>query len=535
MAGALTSTATTASRNAMLRRCVTRGHPLRYARSVPVISPPLSRRLSTPPDPSSSPLAIQSHFASSVGHAFGTLGRLFTFGLIGLVTTGVVVGTAFEGAHFWVEHIGLKPETDEEAKKWEWNVEMERWTGGPSGGTDGALGFKGAHALRSAWQVLHWGLGTPVPGSNVGHGAGALGGIDPALEHAQSFLAIAHNIALDRRASARTQVDLLTRLADVMERIGTPDALYEARAELEDVWARIESLDSADEHERARVALKLGELNRRLGAPDTALSWWAKALHMVSGSPLTPTPPLPVLPAAPPTSPADQRTLARALVALSAFHATRGALREARDTELRGLELLRAVPAPESFGSATPPQALHSLFVIHRAALLSVHLAEVSHALRSRGSSEESLGWLARAAESSERVARVLTGVQLKTPLNQQKEKEWTNATDVPRPPMDRPLLKAFEDSPSMSTPARGLLRDARLSAAESWHLLGLLQEKASEARALACYERAIAWAGAEAGGSEALGKEWKALQANHARVKERLEVKTVDAAKAKA
>ncbi|VDB82964.1 unnamed protein product [Peniophora sp. CBMAI 1063] len=517
----------------MLRRCAPRGFPLRHTRSVPVLPPPSSRRrLSTPPDPSSSPLAIQSHFASSVGHAVGTLGRLFTFGLIGLITTGVVVGTAFEGAHIWVEHSGLAPEKDEEAKKWEWDVEMERWTGGSSGGTDGALGFKGAHALRSAWQVLHWGLGTPVPGSNVGHGAGALGGIDPALEHAQSFLAVAHNIALDRRVSARTQVDLLTRLADVMERIGTPDALYEARAELEDVWARIQTLESADGHERSRVALKLGDLNRRLGAPDTALSCWAKALHLISGNPLAPAPPLPVLPTSPPISPADQRTLARALVALSAFHATRGALREARDTELRGLELLRAVPAPESFGSATPPQALHSLFVIHRAAMLSVHLAEVSHALRTRGNAEESLGWLARAAESSERVARVLTGVKLNASAHQE-EKEWTNASGVPRPPMDRPLLKAFEDSPSMSTPARNLLRDARRSAAESWHLLGLLQEKSSEARALACYERAMSWAGADAGSAEALGREWKALQANRARVKDKLDVKTAEAAAA--
>jgi hypothetical protein len=52
---------------------------------------------------------------------------------------------------------------------------------------------------------------------------------------------------------------------------------------------------------------------------------------------------------------------------------------------------------------------------------------------------------------------------------------------------------------PSIPSPYKSLLRDARCSAAELWNLLGTLHENKGDANllqtALDCYERALGWA----------------------------------------
>ncbi|KAI0062387.1 hypothetical protein BV25DRAFT_1838528 [Artomyces pyxidatus] len=480
---------------------------------------------------------VEENYAKHTLFTLDFFRRLIKFSFIGLIGTAAVGLTAFEATHLWVEKVELAPETDEECAKWEWGLEAERWTGGERGGTDTALGFKGRHAVRSAWIAQHWGVGSSanVMGSNAftGKGGSSFGGlnvVEARLEFAQDFLNIAFKIALRKEPSGvlrpQTVTELLIRHGDIMERMGTKDGLFEARSDFQRVWAR----QSAKGLDASRVALKLGDLNSRLGNTEDALTWWARSIHLASGDSLQAAPSTPVIPTSPPKSPGAQRTLASALVSLSAFYATAGQLRQAQLVEESALNLLRSIRTPESDMSASPPQALHSLYVLHRSSLISVHLAEVLYALRTPPAT--SIQWLAQAAESSERVALTLSGLPLTHPD--------APGSKIPHPPSsESPLLPVFAKSPSMKKPAQSLLRDARRSAAEAWNLLGVLKEGSGDAgsmeKSLECYERALGWAGVAADRAGGIGRagegvldaEWQVLWGNYVRVREALREKT--------
>jgi hypothetical protein len=450
--------------------------------------------------------------------------RFLKFTALGLFIVGVTVGTAFEATHMWVETVELAPETDEEVRKWEWDVQAERWSGGQSG-TDSGLGFKGRHAVRSAWMAQNWGTGssTNIIGSKAfsGHGSGGLNVVESRLEFAQDFLNIAINAAMSRQASGSrllpgTLDTLIARHAGVMELMGSKDALFEARSEFERLW---QSINRTGPH-AARAAHKLGDLNYRLGDPEDALVWWAKAMQLVQGKEASSRLP-PMVPSTVPSSPLAQRTLISTLVSLSTYYATSGQLKQARAVEESSLDLLWSIPQPESLSTTTPPQVLHALYVLHRSALLSIHLAEVLHGLRD--STETSVRWLTNAAESSERVAISLLGLPAIHP-------DAPNSK-IPHPPSsESPIVDSFSKSKSMHKPASSLLRDARRSAAEAWHLIGLLTEgsdRASAAKALECYERALGWVGVAADkgvakpGEETLVSEWDVLWKNYVRARD--------------
>ncbi|KAA1471180.1 hypothetical protein DENSPDRAFT_864997 [Dentipellis sp. KUC8613] len=458
-------------------------------------------------------------------HALFTLDffrRLIQFSLIGVFGTGLVAFSLFEGAHMYVEKVELAPEQDGETQRWEWDLEAERWTGGRDGGTDSGLGFKGRHAVRAAFMSLNWGVGSSKVVEKHG-GSGTVNTIDAPLEYAQEYLNIAYNIAQSKEASGsrlrpETVAEILARRADAIERMGTPETLFEARAEYQHVWARL----SANTPDAARIALKLGDLNNRLGNTQDALLWWSRSIHLIDGHSDN-HPPVPVIPASPPASPYLQRTLASALVSLSAFYATSGQLHQAEIVQNSALGLLREAPVkPLSGGSA--PERLHGLYLLHRSSLLSIHHAEVLYALRKP--LDSSIGWLTKAAKSSEQVALALTGLPPTHPDAPQSK--------IPHPPAsEAPLLTAYSKSQSMKKPARNLLRDARRSAAEAWNLVGILTEKKGDIGAindaLECYERALGWAGVAADKAGGIGRagegvldaEWAALWGNYVRVKE--------------
>lgn len=457
--------------------------------------------------------------------------RFLLFSAIGLFTVSLTTLTAFEGAHQWVERVELAPELDEEARKWQWDLEAESWTGGERGGTDPALGYWGRHVVRGAWMALYWGTGsdTSVIGSDAfsgrgGAGAGTLNIIEARLEYTQAFLTAAMQAAEERMASGtlrpNTIGDLLTRHANVMERMGTKDALFEARAEYERVWAGQPGKGPL----AAKTALKLGDINKRLGEKEDALAWWARALQLVQGKTSAESPAEPVIPDTPPSEPSAQRTFISTLVSLSAFYATSGQLRQAQAVEENALTLIRSIRQPESFTETSPPQALHALYILHRSSLLSIHLAEVLYALRQKPVA--SIEWLARAAESAERVALTLSGLP---PIHPDAPQ-----SDIPHPPAsDKPLIPAYAKSVSMKRPAASLLRDSRRTAAEAWSLMGLLAEASdapgSKEKALDCYERALGWAGVASDGPSGIGKagegtlesEWKILWSNYVRARE--------------
>ncbi|TBU65867.1 hypothetical protein BD310DRAFT_30441 [Dichomitus squalens] len=474
---------------------------------------------------------LNDSFATHTMFTVDFFRRFLKFTAIGFVLLGATGLTAFEAAHLYVEHSGLSPETDEEVKKWEWDLEADRWTGSPNGGSDPALGFYGRHAIRSAWMVLNWGTGsnTDVVASKAftgreGQGA-TLAPIQASLEYGQEFLRVAIESAekaqKDGKIHPGTLTALLARRADVVERMGTRNSLDEARSEYERIWSQL----AAKGPQAAHIALKLGDLNRRLGDTEDALAWWTRSIQLAQGGENTETPTNPPsVPESVPSSPLAQRTLVSALVSLSAFYATTGQLKQAQACEDASLKLLRSLPAPRAFDAATPPQALHLLYILHRSSILSIHHAEVLYALR-KGSAT-SIDWLSQAAHSSERVALSLSGLP---PVHPDAP-----GSKIPHPPSsETPLAAEYTNSKSMHGPAKALLRDARRTAAEAWNLIGVLSEGSgspdANAKALECYERALGWAGVgrdKAGGigqpgEGTLDTEYETFWANYVRTRD--------------
>ncbi|KAH7930766.1 hypothetical protein BV22DRAFT_1108989 [Leucogyrophana mollusca] len=508
-----------------------------------VISPRVHRRhQSQPPTSHSKPtpwrkdgevdqptVLIEDHFTRSTMFTLDFFKRLAKFSLVGIFALGITGWTAFEGVHMWVEKVELAADQDSEVQRWEWAADAEKWSGGEFGGTDPALGFKGRHAVRSSWIAQNWGTGSgaSVIGSNAfsgrgPQGAGGLNVVEARLEIAQSFLSVALKIGESRMSSGKlrpqTIGELLCRHAAILERMGTREALFEARSQYERVWAGLpgKGVDAA------RIALKLGDLDHRLGDTEDALAWWTRALHLTQGSVYEGVAG-PTISQVVPSSPSAQRTTASTLVSLSAYYSTSGQLKRAQAIQESALNLLRSIPSPPSLAAASPPQALHALYLLHRSSLLSIHLAEVLYALQS--TPQPSIQWLTRAAESSERVALALAGLPFTHPD--------APGSTIPHPPAsEASLVSVFTKSPAMHKPAKSLLRDARRTAAEAWNLLGILTEGEKDngmERALECYERALGWAGVAAdrvggigeAGEGTLEAEWKVLWGNYVRARE--------------
>ena len=398
----------------------------------------------------------------------------------------------------WVENVELVANQDEEIRRFEWDQEAEKWSGGENGGTDPALGWKGRHAVRSAWIAQHWGTGPGTPvirpdtlRDRVPDSPGTLNAVDSRLEYAHDFLGIAISIAEERmppsgRLHPFTLPSLLARHAGVLERIGSRSSLLESRSHYERIWAGLPGSGIGS----ARIATKLGDLNQRLGESEEALTWWARAIHLLQGeSKLQHASLEPFVPPSHPPSPLAQRTLASALVSLSAFYSTSRQLAQAQAVQIASLDLLRSIPTPESSTSASPPEALHALYLLHRSSLISIHHAEILFALRQP--IHASVKWLQDAARSSERVVFALSGHPYATSRS-------GDDAQHPQPPSECSLIPSYSESRVLNNPAASLLKNARRSAAEAWNLLGILSEThgSDPKTVLTCYERALGWAG---------------------------------------
>lgn len=469
-------------------------------------------RKDTTPEPS---VFVDENFAKHTLFVFDVGKRVLKFSSIGLLALGTTAAAVYEGVHMWVENVELASETDEEVRKWEWDQEFGKWTGDPArGGTDPGLGFKGRHIVRAAWMAYNWGVGfsASVIGSEAGDGLVGPGGIkviDAGLQRTDDFLRTAISIAEKRSSNLypQTITELIARHATVLERLGQ-QFLPESKAQYERVWAGLPGKGP----DAVRTALKLGDLCSRLGQMDDALAWWSRAIHLIRDEPLDSIDNLPAVLDCAPSSPSAQRSLSAALVSLSAFYAMSGQLNQAQSIEEAGLKMLRSIRPPESLASASPPQSLHALYLLQRSSLLSMHLAEVLHAQRKPAGL--SIQWLTSAAESSERVARALTGRSL-------------SHNDIPE--HEHPLSPGFTTSHPMKKAARGLLRDSRRTAAEAWNLMGVLNEAQGQiVSALRCYERAVDWAGTSTDRPDikraaewTLESEWAVFWGNYVRIKE--------------
>lgn len=479
-----------------------------------------------------STVLVQENFPKHFVFALDVGRRFIKFSVIGLTILAISVGGAFEGAHIWAEKEGLAPESDEEVKRWQWESDADKWTGDPAnGGTDPGLGFKARHLVRAAWMAYTWGIGhtTTAIGSRDQRGSGLVGPagikvINPQLQLTEDFLRVAIRLAESSsdKLNPRTLPQLFILHGTILEKLGD-DFLPEAKSELERAWAGLDAngLDSA------RVALKLGDIDSRLGLGGQALDWWTRALQLIGDKQSQKALNFDELvPDRPPSSPLAQRLLSSTFVSLSAFYAKSGQYSKAESLEEGALALLRAIRPPDSLATASPPQALHALFILQRSSILSIHLAEVLYAQRRPAIT--SVQWLTFAAESSERVARALTGLPLV------KSQEFHSKNTLPHP-LERRLLTSFCSSRSMKGVAEGLLRDARRTAAEAWNLMGVLHEAKEGPRsksALECFERAVEWAGSPSPNSEG-GREaaegipdvdWKVFWGNYQRAKRHAE-----------
>jgi len=459
---------------------------------------------------------ITQNYSNPASFATEYFGRVFKYSFVGILTLGVTLGTAFEAAHLYVENVALAAETDPDARKWEWDLQGDRWSPRGSAGTEPTLGFRCRHAVRGAWMAQNWGTGSGESVIGGPNSSSAPNVVDSAAKSAQDFLKIAISMAMTDRANGSNISEdalrmLITRHATLLESLSHKDSLLEARSELECMWKAFPPSGV----EASQIAQRLGDLNKRLGDFGDAIVWWTRAIQLAEGKEPTTRIPLAV-PTSVPPSPLAQRSLISTLVSVSAFYAITGQLKKAWETENLSLDLIRSIKQPESLSSSSPGEALHALYILHRSAILSIHLAEVQHGLGS--SPETSIQWLTNAAESSERVAFALS-----------EAAHRASRREIPLPIIARsPLITSYSGSTAMERPASSLLRDSRRSAAEAWHLIGLLTEgsrSGSPSKAAEYYGRALGWIGIDAEKLDEsvlpqVDEEWTPLLKNYIRVK---------------
>ncbi|KAI6167026.1 hypothetical protein EDD17DRAFT_1542532 [Pisolithus thermaeus] len=89
------------------------------------------------------------------------------------------------------------------------------------------------------------------------------------------------------------------------------------------------------------IALKLGDLNSRLGENKEALEWWARAIHMTQGTQRPKGSTLPIASQTLPSSPLAQYILASTLFSLPICYFTSQHLKEAQKVQETALSVLR--------------------------------------------------------------------------------------------------------------------------------------------------------------------------------------------------
>ncbi|KAJ7721690.1 hypothetical protein B0H14DRAFT_3098464 [Mycena olivaceomarginata] len=357
------------------------------------------------------------------------------------------------GTHFWLERRLQRLKTTSLDPEWGWELEAENWTGDPrQGGTDPALGRQGRKAVRSAWFSEHSPEKYGPLDDDEAASNGATNVVDAVLLRTElclrSAIAVAEQPGVAGKLHPNTLPDLLMKRAAILERLG-PSHLVESRAQ----YDRVFRLLGGEGLQAARIA--------RLGEGPDALAWWARAIQLVDDKEAGTK--VPELPLVLPSPPAAQRILFAALVSTSAAYAMARQLSQAQKIEEGALNLLRSIRTPDTLASVSPPQALHSLSLLHRSAILSLHLAEVLHAQRAPVA--ECVTRLQAAATSSERVAYALVGT-------------YVQDSDQLAPSAEEPLLGRYSKNHYLEKPASNLLRDARRSAADTWNLLGELTER---------------------------------------------------------
>jgi len=465
---------------------------LRISRAFPIWKQPL-RPYSVTPVPST------RVFLENAGREFRQTVRTI-WAPVFLAFSMAVVGTAFafEGMHQYVERIEMPALPPSE---WEWENEIEDWSGGVKGGTSRSLGWRIRHLVRGAWMAQHWGSQILTnEGVSPFHPPGNIERGDQGYLVAEAQLSDAIKLLIQRRQEV--PVALVVRHNEILERIGTPIAVAGAF----EAWSRLYQLSDPTSLHALRYALKIGNLSVRLGKPQEAVEWWSRTVNQLTSKSGKP-------------SPAEQRLLSSAYLALSTHYSSSGDLQTAWQTQRAALATLNTFLPTPPISTTSPEERLHILFLTHCASLFSLHNAEVQYALSK--DSDVSMSRLNAAASSAQLVVSALCATPNKSdhassPLPQ------IELSAAP-PKAGSSVISQEYTSRALSGPANALLRDARRAAMQAWLLKGILQEqKGDKAEAKTCYERALAWAGgsikdaAKAGVPEG---EWRTTEAKLARL----------------
>ena len=484
-------------------------------------------------------------YAAPAMYTLNYLSRILRLLLYGAIAIGGASFATFEGLHMYIEHVCMATPSRTPAVEdpYGWQEENQGWTGGPKGGTDPRLGWKARHALRGAWICQEWGAGSaptsiskdglhPDMTARRGMIGGRVNPVDRGYELAEEYidLAIAEakrrglvfppNLSVTRPLGPPSEIkgvagdpaatDLLMLKAGVLERMGTPTALSQARELYEQVLPATTGAgqaSAATEARTMRLASKIGDLSSRLGDGAEAMEWWKWGLSR-AGIDL-PTPPV-VLPKkgwfssakptqAPPVSASGElpppvlRATIAILTSTAARFATERQLAQAEQIQALALTLL----SESKQDTSSLPAQLHETWTRHRSALLSLHRATVLHAL----------GQAALEAATSA-----------------SSEAELVLASLTPIPPSF-----ATRGTP-LAPPAKQLQKDAIALAAEAAYTRGLLLEKSKEASQLElaaeCFERAMTLTSQE--GKEESGgpgrEEWARYWRGYARVRGKID-----------
>ena len=516
--------------------------------------------------------------------------RYLLYGTLGVTAAGLA---GVEGGHQYVENVMMaypshvdsrNTDPSSEEAVYAWAEDNDAWTGGSSGGTSSALGFYARHTLRSAWLAREYGVGSSGAAaigragqdSDSGQMKGMIGAgksgtegdslntSDPSSIMAEDYLArtilaarskgiaFPGNLPGNREtyppvspSSSHAQVpvdrvalDLLTRHAEVLERIAKPSSLRQAEETYEILLRSVLDRSVANSVEEVvkqaellQLAKKLGDVNIRLGDAERATGWWEWGMRF--GGLATRRPSSQAMPvtehgvtvaetrgwlprwlgsnsgsaSAGAIGSRMEHTLAqnshmvvpqdttinhalpnlhplirRAAISLISSYASnlgmQGQLVEAGALQNMGLQLAKAT---DSTKESTPAASLQNLWLNHRASLLTLNAVEVAHA---QGEDiQVGLGRLAEATKQAEEVIRNIAAAYSTSTrpviAADGQPAQYTPSRAIPMRNMeiaDR-FGKNQRKSP-LARPASQLLRDAERTAAEGWNLTGLLYEK---------------------------------------------------------
>jgi len=393
----------------------------------------------------------------------------------------------FIGVQLWLENVEMAPG---DVTPYGWEQEMEDWSGGPKGGTDPSLGMIPRIGLRSAWLFQNWaGLISQSSSSESSYIPRLLlSGPDRGYQLAERQLTWVMRYLKERNKPVPTV--LIIRHAELLERLGTPRALQDARL----VYTRLYQAAPPNSFEAAQLALKIGNLAARNDADDAALDYYTRAttfnMDLAQYSPI------------------QQRHLTNTLIQLSDFYSRQEDLERAYHFQGNSLRQVMAFLSNLPSDEDTLERRTHWFYISHRAQVLLLHLSEVAYA--------QSYG------------AKPFIPIDEAVPLSVQGLKDAGNASldtfqtfreggipsasldanrqQINRIPFDNTLSKPYAKSRSLRQPAASLLRDSRRSAIHAWSLVGLIMENVNAETAMNAHQAALRWAGMTVADGKKLG-----------------------------